>query len=136
MTAASKAKTVLGIELNALAVKDAIANARANHVTNIHFLQGDAGEQMTQMAEEGSHADVVFMDPPRSGSSEAFMDSVAVLNPKRIVYVSCNPQTLARDLKYLAMKGYHTKQATPVDMFPWTKAEHVETVCLLEKGKK
>ena len=71
MTAASKAKTVLGIELNALAVKDAIANARANHVTNIHFLQGDAGEQMTQMAEEGSHADVVFMDPPRSGSSEA-----------------------------------------------------------------
>ena len=136
MTAASKAKTVLGIELNALAVKDAIANARANHVTNIHFLQGDAGEQMTQMAEEGSHADVVFMDPPRSGSSEAFMDSVAVLNPKRIVYVSCNPQTLARDLKYLAKKGYHTKQATPVDMFPWTKAEHVETVCLLEKGKK
>lgn len=136
MTAASKAKTVLGIELNALAVKDAIANARANHVTNIHFLQGDAGEQMTQMAEEGSHADVVFMDPPRSGSSEAFMDSVAVLNPKCIVYVSCNPQTLARDLKYLAKKGYHTKQATPVDMFPWTKAEHVETVCLLEKGKK
>ena len=136
MTAASKAKTVLGIELNALAVKDAIANAKANHVTNIHFLQGDAGEQMTQMAEEGSHADVVFMDPPRSGSSEAFMDSVAVLNPKRIVYVSCNPQTLARDLKYLAKKGYHTKQATPVDMFPWTKAEHVETVCLLEKGKK
>ena len=136
MTAASKAKTVLGIELNALAVKDAIANARANHVTNIHFLQGDAGEQMTQMAEEGSHADVVFMDPPRSGSSEAFMDSVTVLNPKRIVYVSCNPQTLARDLKYLAKKGYHTKQATPVDMFPWTKAEHVETVCLLEKGKK
>ena len=67
---------------------------------------------------------------------EAFMDSVAVLNPKRIVYVSCNPQTLARDLKYLAKKGYHTKQATPVDMFPWTKAEHVETVCLLEKGKK
>ena len=91
---------------------------------------------MTQMAEEGSHADVVFMDPPRSGSSEAFMDSVAVLNPKRIVYVYCNPQTLARDLKYLAKKGYHTKQATPVDMFPWTKAEHVETVCLLEKGKK
>ena len=61
---------------------------------------------------------------------------LSVLNPKRIVYVSCNPQTLARDLKYLAKKGYHTKQATPVDMFPWTKAEHVETVCLLEKGKK
>ena len=133
MTAASKAKTVLGIELNALAVKDAIANARANHVTNIHFLQGDAGEQMTQMAEEGSHADVVFMDPPRSGSSEAFMDSVVVLNPKRIVYVSCNPQTLARDLKYLAKKGYHTKQATPVDMFPWSA--HVETVVLLSHKK-
>lgn len=136
MTASSKAKTVLGIELNSLAVKDAIANAKANHVTNIHFLQGDAGEQMTQMAEEGSCADVVFMDPPRSGSSEAFMDSAAILAPKRIVYVSCNPQTLARDLKYFAKKGYHAKQATPVDMFPWTKAEHVETVCLLEKGKK
>lgn len=136
MTAAAKAKTVLGIELNALAVKDAIANAKANHINNIHFVQGDAGEQMRQMAEEGSHADVVFMDPPRSGSSEEFMDSVAILDPKRIVYVSCNPQTLARDLKYLAKKGYHAKQATPVDMFPWTKAEHVETVCLLEKGNK
>ena len=135
MTAASKAKTVLGIELNALAVKDAIANAKANHVTNIHFLQGDAGEQMKQMAEEGSHADIVFMDPPRSGSTEVFMDSVAILNPKRVVYVSCNPQTLARDLKYFAKKGYRIKQATPVDMFPWTKAEHVETVCLIERAK-
>ena len=124
-----------GVELNKEAVRDAIKNAKRNQTKNITFYCEDAGEFMLKMAAEDQQLDVVFMDPPRSGSSEAFMDSVAVLNPKRIVYVSCNPQTLARDLKYLAKKGYHTKQATPVDMFPWTKAEHVETVCLLEKGK-
>lgn len=136
MTAAGKAKTVLGIELNAQAVKDAAANARANHVANIHFIQGDAGEEMKQMAAEGSRADVVFMDPPRSGSDEAFLSAAVTLGPRRIVYVSCNPETLARDLKYLVSNGYQPKEATPVDMFPWTKASHVETVCLLEKGKK
>ena len=127
---------MIGVELNKDAVRDAVTNAKVNGEKNIRFYNNDAGKFMVQMASQNAHADVVFMDPPRSGSSEAFMDSVAVLNPKCIVYVSCNPQTLARDLKYLAKKGYHTKQATPVDMFPWTKAEHVETVCLLEKGKK
>ncbi|MBO7514895.1 MAG: tRNA (uracil-5-)-methyltransferase [Lachnospiraceae bacterium] len=76
--------------------------------------------------------EVVFMDPPRSGSSETFMRSVITMAPKRIVYISCNPQTLARDLKYLTSKGQYTvKRCVPVDMFPAT--EHVETVCLLSK---
>ena len=84
---------------------------------------------MTQMAEEGSHADVVFMDPPRSGSTEEFMDAVAILNPDRVVYVSCNPETLARDLAYFKKKGYRAEKAWAVDQFPATS--HVETVCQL-----
>ena len=88
---------------------------------------------MTQMAEEGSHADVVFMDPPRSGSTEEFMDAVAILNPDRVVYVSCNPETLARDLKYLTRHGYQAVKIQPVDNFPF--CDHIETVVKLV-GKK
>ena len=86
---------------------------------------------MVQMASQNAHADVVFMDPPRSGSTEEFMDAVAILNPDRIVYVSCNPETLARDLLYLTKHGYRAQECQPVDMFPWTK--HVETVILLSR---
>ena len=75
--------------------------------------------------------DVVFMDPPRAGSDEAFLSSVVTLAPKRVVYVSCNPETLARDLLYLTKHGYRAQECQPVDMFPWTK--HIETVCLLSK---
>ena len=86
---------------------------------------------MVKMAENGQKADVVFMDPPRSGSDEKFMSSVVKLNPKRVVYVSCGPDTLARDLKYFSKNGYKVKKIQPVDMFPFT--EHCETVCLLTK---
>ena len=84
---------------------------------------------MSHMAARGESADVVFMDPPRSGSTEEFIDSVALMQPKRVVYISCGPDTLARDLRMFAKHGYKAKEAWPVDLFGWT--EHVETVCLL-----
>ena len=84
---------------------------------------------MTKMAADGKSADVVFMDPPRAGSDEAFLSSVVTLNPKRIVYVSCNPETLERDLKYLIKNGYKVKKIQPVDMFPHTS--HTEIACQL-----
>ena len=86
---------------------------------------------MVEMAEKGKRADVVIMDPPRTGSDEAFLSSVVRLAPDKVVYVSCGPETLARDLKYLTKHGYRMKECTPFDLFPFTK--HVETVCLLSK---
>lgn len=133
MVASKKAREVIGIELNRNAVKDARINAKLNQIKNITFYEGDAGKFMVSMAEEGEKADVVFMDPPRSGSDEAFLSSVIKLAPKRIVYVSCGPDTLARDLKYLTGHGYKVKKIQPVDMFGYT--QHTETVCLLSNRK-
>ena len=129
--ASGHARQVAGVELNRDAVKDAIANAKRNRIKNIRFYAEDAGEWMTRMAAEGVRADVVFMDPPRSGSSEAFLNAVAAVRPKKIVYISCGPETLARDLRYLKKRGYHCGAAWPIDLFPFTA--HVETVCLLSK---
>ena len=131
IVAASAAKEVIGVELNKDAVRDAVTNAKVNGEKNIHFYNNDAGKFMVQMASQNAHADVVFMDPPRSGSTEEFMDAVAILKPDRIVYVSCNPETLARDLAYFKKKGYRAEKAWAVDQFPMTG--HVETVCLLSK---
>ena len=86
---------------------------------------------MVELAEQNEKVDVVFMDPPRSGSDEAFLSSVVKLAPKKVVYVSCNPETLARDLKYLTRHGYQDVECQPCDMFPFTK--HVEAICLLSK---
>ena len=110
---------------------DAVANAQLNQAENIRFVAADAGEFMVEMADAGQKADVVFMDPPRAGSDEAFLSSLARLAPERIVYISCNPETQARDLEYLVQKGYQVQTIQPVDMFPHTN--HVETVCLLSK---
>lgn len=129
LIASDAAKEVLGIEVNPDAVRDAIRNAKANRVKNIQFYRADAGTYMVQMAEQDMRADVVLMDPPRAGSDEAFLSSVVKLAPERIVYISCNPETLARDLKYLKQKGYEVGKAWPYDMFPWTG--HVETCVLL-----
>ena len=133
LIASDKAKEVISVELNPDAVKDAIVNAKRNGIKNVRFYQNDAGVFMRQMADEGESADVVFMDPPRSGSDEKFLSSVVTLNPKRVVYVSCDPTTLARDLKYLTKHGYSAVTAVPVDMFPAT--EHVEMVVLLSQLK-
>lgn len=131
LIASEHAKQVIGVELNKAAVADARLNAKRNAVKNITFYEKDAGQFMVQMAEERTTVDVVFMDPPRSGSDEAFLSSLVRLAPKRVVYVSCNPETLARDLEYLKKHGYSMKKGVAVDMFPWTG--HVETVCLLSK---
>lgn len=133
LVAAKKVKSVLGIELNSQAVRDARENAKRNEADNARFIEADAGKYMVQMAEEGAKVDVVFMDPPRSGSDEAFLSSICRLAPKRIVYVSCGPDTLARDLKYLTKHGYQVKKIQPVDMFPMT--EHVESVVLLSRSE-
>ncbi|MDO5346700.1 MAG: 23S rRNA (uracil(1939)-C(5))-methyltransferase RlmD [Lachnospiraceae bacterium] len=129
LIASRQAKEVIGVELNPDAVRDAIFNARKNNIKNVRFYQNDAGVFMTEMAEAGETADVVFMDPPRAGSDEAFLSSVVKLAPQKIVYISCNPVTLERDLKYLTKHGYRAETACPVDMFPMTV--NVETVVLL-----
>ncbi|MGN0401573.1 MAG: 23S rRNA (uracil(1939)-C(5))-methyltransferase RlmD [Acetatifactor sp.] len=131
ITAAAKAAKVISVELNPDAVKDAVVNARRNQVTNIEFYQNDAGKFLSEMAEQGVHADVVLLDPPRSGSTEEFLSSVAKVGAERIVYVSCNPDTLVRDLKYLRGKGYTVQKSVAVDMFPNT--EHVEVVTCLQR---
>lgn len=131
MVAAKQAGEVIGVELNPDAVRDAIRNAKANEMKNIRFYQNDAGQFMVGMAEEGEKADVVFMDPPRAGSDEAFLSSVLKLAPKRIVYISCNPETQARDLEYLTKRGYKAMGAWPFDLFPFTN--HVETVVGIQR---
>lgn len=132
LVAAKKAAKVVGVELNAEAVKDARENAKQNKASNATFVCADAGKWMVGMAEQGQKADVVFMDPPRSGSDEAFLSSVCKLSPKKVVYISCGPDTLARDLGYLTKHGYKVQEIQPVDMFPMTG--HVETVVLLSKS--
>ena len=133
MIASDKAAKVIGVELNADAVRDARNNAKANQIRNIQFYQNDAGKFLVEMTGQGAKVDVVLMDPPRSGSTEEFMSSVAQIGPERIVYVSCNPETLVRDLKYFKKKGYRVSKGVGVDMFPFT--EHVETVVLLSHKK-
>lgn len=133
LIAAEHAKEVTGVEVNPDAVKNAVSNARRNGRKNVRFVRGDAGEFMQRLAAEGEPMDVVFMDPPRAGSDQAFLSSLVTLAPKRVVYISCNPVTLARDLRELAKRGYRVRRAVPVDMFPWTAKEHVETVALLSR---
>ena len=131
MAAAGKAKEVIGVELNKDAVKDEVVNASLNQMKNIRFINEDAGKFMVKMAAQKQKADVVLMDPPRSGSTKEFIDSIKVLNPDRVVYVSCNQETLARDLKIFEQKKYRVKKIQPVDMFPFTT--HCEVVLLLQR---
>ena len=127
--ASPKAGKVVGVELNPDAVKDAKVNAELNNVKNIEFFEDDAGKFMVKSARNGEMYDVVIMDPPRAGASLEFLRCLVELAPEKVVYVSCNPETLARDLSFLTRKGYRVRKIQPVDMFPHT--EHVETVALL-----
>ena len=121
---------VTGIELNPDAVEDAKENAILNGLENVDFICADASSEMKEMAKAGTPVDTVFLDPPRSGSDERFLASLIRLNPRTVVYISCNPETLARDLRYLTKMGpYRMIGAQPVDMFPQTS--HVETVVLI-----
>lgn len=133
LIAASQAKEVISIELNREAVKDAIGNAKRNNIKNVRFYQGDAGQFLVSMAQEGETVDVVFMDPPRAGSDEAFMSSLIKMKPEKVVYISCNPETLARDLQFLTQKDYIVNTMYPIDMFPFTT--HCECVVLLVKKR-
>lgn len=131
LVASKRAGEVIGVELNRDAVHDAISNAKRNGIKNVRFFCDDAGEFMLGMAQDGEKADIVFMDPPRAGSDECFLSSLVTLAPKKIVYISCNPETQQRDLRLLTKRGYKVEKIQPVDMFPHTN--HVETVCLLSK---
>jgi len=133
LIASRSAREVLGIELNKDAVTDARKNAKQNGVENIRFVKADASEFLEGMAAQGESADALIMDPPRAGSTVKFMSAAVKMAPKKIVYVSCDPETLARDLGYLTTHGYKAELARPFDMFPFTS--HVETVCLLSRNK-
>ena len=133
LVAAAKAGQVLGVENNRDAVRDAVANAKRNHIANARFLCADATEFLTEFAKEGGHLDVLLMDPPRAGSTPPFLRAAAAAGPSRIVYISCNPETQARDLLELCKAGYRVRHIQPVDMFPHTN--HIETVVLLSKGE-
>ena len=128
---AKHAKAVYGIEIVPPAITDARRNAEDNHCDNATFLLGDAAQKLPELLEQGIKPDVVLLDPPRAGCEERVLSSIVHVKPKRIVYVSCNPSTLARDLAYLSSHGYNVPIVQPVDMFPQTA--HVETVTLLQR---
>lgn len=129
MIASKKAKEVYGVEIVGDAIKDAKINAKNNNIKNCHFYCADAQDFMRKY--DGERMDTVFIDPPRKGCSEQFLSSLVRFKPNKIVYISCNPETQVRDIKYLLNKGYTFNEVYPVDMFPQTF--HVETVVLLEK---
>ncbi|NDO47908.1 23S rRNA (uracil(1939)-C(5))-methyltransferase RlmD [Lachnospiraceae bacterium MD335] len=131
MVMAARAKRVIGIELNDDAVRDAKTNAKRNNINNIRFVAADATEYMTRMSENGERADVVVLDPPRSGSTEAFVKAAASIAPERIIYISCNPETLGRDLEWFQKAGYRAASAEGVDMFAFTN--HVESIVTMQR---
>lgn len=131
---AKKAKKVIGVEIVPQAIEDAKNNAVINNIANVDFYVGKAEEVVPKLCEsegEKVRPDVVVVDPPRKGCDEMLLDTIVRMNPKRIVYVSCDSATLARDLKYLTQKGYRLCKVQPVDQFSHTV--HVETVCLLSR---
>ena len=126
---AKKAKKVYGVEIVTQAIRDAKRNAKNNYIENVEFLKGKAEEIIPKIYENGIKADVVVLDPPRKGCDNRLLEVIIKMEPKKIVYVSCKPSTLARDLKYFIEHGYEVQKIQPVDMFP--HSTHVETVCLL-----
>lgn len=129
--AAKAAKNVIGVELNRQAVQDAIINAKINQVQNIRFVCDDAGRFLQKAAAKNEVPEVVIMDPPRAGSDEAFLSALVYASPKKVVYISCNPETQARDVQYLTKHGYKIMGIQPMDLFPHT--DHVENICCLYK---
>ena len=127
--ASDKVKNVISVELNSDAIADAKINAKLNEIKNVEFYNCDASDFLENLARNNKKIDAVIMDPPRTGSDKRFLNSVAKLAPEKIVYISCGPDTLARDLTYLNNKGYRAKKVELFDMFPMTK--HCEVVCLL-----
>ena len=126
-----KAKKVYGIEIVPQAINNAKENARLNGVKNVEFLVGESEIVIPELYRKGIKADVIVVDPPRKGCDEKLLEVITEMSPEKVVYVSCNPATLARDLKYLSERGYEVREVQPVDMFPQTS--HVETVCLMSR---
>ena len=123
---------VIGVESNPEAVRDAEANARLNGLDNVSFITADASKYMKEMAKKGEHCSVLFLDPPRSGASEEFLAAAGRMAPERIVYISCNPETLGRDLRYIhRFLPYKTRGIQPVDLFP--ASAHIETAVFLDR---
>ncbi len=133
LSMAHRVKQVIGVEVVEAAVADARLNAEANGITNATFMAADAAEAAVKLEKQGVHPNVVIVDPPRKGCDESLIHTISRMNPERVVYVSCDPATLARDLKRFTDCGYVTHRVTPVDMFPRTA--HVETVALLSRQK-
>ncbi|WP_243259217.1 23S rRNA (uracil(1939)-C(5))-methyltransferase RlmD [Clostridium sp. 'deep sea'] len=127
----NKVKQVLGVDLSRAAIKDARNNAEINGIKNVRFYQGDAGKFMLDRIKDNKKIDTIILDPPRSGSDEKFLSSLGQLKPNKVIYISCNPETQARDISQLVGYGYEVKEIQPVDMFPQTV--HVECVVRLEK---
>ncbi|KAA3606297.1 MAG: 23S rRNA (uracil(1939)-C(5))-methyltransferase RlmD [Calditrichaeota bacterium] len=128
---ADKAEEVVGVEVSSQAIKDADFNADLNELENCDFYCGKVEEVLPQLLEQEKHFEVVIVDPPRKGLSTETIEVISDFNPEKIIYVSCNPTTLARDLRLFTEKGFSIKKITPVDLFPQT--HHCEAVCLLEK---
>lgn len=131
LCAAGSARQVVGVERTPEAVRDAIANARRNRIANARFVCADATDWMCRAAEEGFRPDVVLLDPPRAGSTPECIRAVARMSPRRVVYVSCDPETLARDVALFGQQGYRARAFQPVDLFPHTN--HLENVSLLTR---
>ncbi|NLW23410.1 MAG: 23S rRNA (uracil(1939)-C(5))-methyltransferase RlmD [Tissierellia bacterium] len=129
-----EAKKVYGIEIVKEAIEDAKENAKLNGVDNVEFIEGKAESVFPKMMKKGIKANKVVVDPPRKGCEKEVLEAIVGLNPERVVYVSCNPSTMARDVKYLVEKGYKVEEVQPVDMFPHTS--HVETVVLMSRVDK
>ena len=136
LSMADQCRELIGVEI----VPEAIESAKANAArmggavaAKSRFFCADAGQAATQLAAEGLHPDIVMLDPPRKGCDEATLSAVVRMAPRRVVYVSCNPATAARDAAWLEKNGYHAEKVQPVDLFPRTK--HIETVVLLSKGE-
>lgn len=131
LTMAHRAKRLIGVEIVPEAIENAKENAKRNGISNAEFLCGDAAEVARTLQVRGIRPDVIIVDPPRKGCEESLIQTAAAMSPQRIVYVSCDPATLARDLQRFSHHGYQPQEAVPVDLFPRTG--HVETVCLLSK---
>ena len=135
LSIAKRAKQIIGVEIVESAVKDAVYNAEQNSIDNARFICANATDAAAQLNSEGIRPDVVILDPPRKGAERQLIETIANgFAPNRVVYVSCDPATLARDLAVFAQLGYETQKIQPVDMFPTTS--HVETVCLMSRKDK
>ena len=130
---AQKARRTLGIEIVPAAIRDAKQNAKDNHITNADFICADAAKELPELVRDGNKPDVIVLDPPRAGCEQRVLDAIAKVKPRRLVYVSCNPASLARDVAILQGTGFVLRKVQPVDMFPHTS--HVETVVLMSKVK-